>query len=166
MKFSIIVATDKHGGIGKGNKIPWHQPADLRRFRELTMNHPLIIGRKTWESIGRPLPGRTMIVLSANAVHGERGLPQSGVLLARDAKQAVEMASKWGERGFIAGGEEIYDLFMDQVDRIYLTIVDGDFGCDRFFRLPTKGWEICEHTFSNPDEKNPLGMQFSELRRI
>ncbi len=166
MKFSIIVATDRNGGIGHNNKIPWHQPADLKRFRELTMNHPLILGRKTWESIGRPLPGRTMIVLSATAVHGERGLPQSGVLLARDIKQAIEMASQCGERAFIAGGEQIYSLFMNRVDRIYLTIIDGDFACDRFFHLPTDKWEICEQAFSNPDEKNPLPMQFLELRRV
>ncbi len=165
MRISIIAAFARNYTIGQGNRIPWRIPDDLRRFKRLTMGHHLIIGRKTWESIGRPLPGRKMIIVSR-----DRHFPApKGVEVADSLEKALELAST-DDEVFIGGGEEIYRLSLPYADRMYLTLLDRDFAGDaRFPTWDTSQWEHvseekpqCEH----PEclsyryvvlEKKPLG---------
>lgn len=126
MRISIIVAVADNDVIGRDNDLPWRLSADLKRFKTLTMGHHLLLGRKTWESIGRPLPGREMIVVSRSQLD----LPE-GVHLSPSVEAGIERARSWGEDElFVAGGASIYAAVLPQCDRIYMTrvgaAVDGD----------------------------------------
>ena len=133
MRKNIIVAMDKNGGIGIEDRLPWHLPADLRRFKELTMGHHLIMGRKTYESVGRPLPGRKTIVLSRDPGY----LPE-GCLKASNLQQAFSIAEGNGEdEVFICGGASVYREALKAADRLYLTRIHANFQTDTTF----PGWE-------------------------
>src|SRR5512139_3630480 len=107
MNISLIVAMDEERGIGKGGKVPWHLKADLQRFKALTMGHHLIVGRKTWESIGRPLAGRVMVIITRSPVYRPENCPDCVVVDSLDA--ALEVARQAGEQeAFIGGGGEIF----------------------------------------------------------
>lgn len=126
----MIVAMDDDRGIGKDGAIPWHIPADLKRFKALTTGHPIVMGRKTWESIGRPLPERTNIVITRDSKFTAEGCVvthslDGAIVAAADAPGADEI--------FIIGGAEIYALALPQTERIYLTHVSGKFEADTFF---------------------------------
>ena len=130
MRKSIIVAMAANHTIGKENKLLWSIPEDLRRFKEITSGHHVIMGRKTFESIGRPLPNRTNIILTNDANY----VPANGVLVARTIDQAFEIAEKNGEsEAFIIGGGEIYFQTLDIADTIYLTKLLDNFDGDSFF---------------------------------
>ena len=125
MIVSMIVAASERGVIGKNGGMPWRLPADLRRFKSLTMGHALVVGRKTFASIGKALPGRRMIVVTRGAV-----LPD-GVVAVSSLEAALAEASRTErDEVFIAGGAEIYALALPLVQRIYLTRVHGDIGGD------------------------------------
>lgn len=125
---SIIVAMDNRNGIGKDNKLPWHLPSDLAHFKRTTLGKPIIMGRKTFESIGRPLPGRTNIVLT----RAEPGAQVEGThFLALSLEAALELVK--GQDVFIIGGAEIYAQALPLADRLIVTHVDGEFDCDAFF---------------------------------
>jgi dihydrofolate reductase len=129
VKVSIIVAVAENGVIGRDNQLPWRLSADLRRFKALTMGHHLLLGRNTFESIGRPLPGREMIVVS----RGNPALP-SGVHLSASIGEAVERARSYGEEElFVAGGASIYAALLPTCDRIYMTHVHADIEGDVLF---------------------------------
>ena len=130
MNVSIVVAMGRGGVIGAGNRLPWHIPEDLRRFKALTMGHPLIMGRKTFESIGRPLPGRTNIVLT-----GRPDSLQAGVHPACDLKDAFRIAkgSPGADEVFVIGGERLFREALPLTRRLYLTSIDQDFKGDVFF---------------------------------
>lgn len=114
MKLVIIAALARDGTIGDGGKIPWHIPGDLKRFKRLTLGHPVIMGRKTWESIGRPLPGRRNLVLTRRAqIAGAECFPDLDAALATCGDETV----------FIIGGAEIYRLALPRADELYLTQV-------------------------------------------
>lgn len=142
-KLSIIVAAARNGVIGKNNQLPWHLPQDLKYFRAMTTGKPVIMGRKTFESIGKPLPNRTNIVITRNTdwVH-------DGVLVANDLSQAVEKAKKVLMQqdnseleAMIIGGAEIYKSALVIADRVYLTYIDRDVDGDaRFPELPSAEW--------------------------
>ncbi len=129
-RVSIIVALSKtRRAIGNNNQLLWRLPGDLPRLKKLTMGHPLIMGRKTFESIGRPLPGRTNIVLSKNTdFHPE------GVVVCDDMQKALDIAAseKTGET-FIFGGAHVYEIALPFVTRLYLTVVDDEPEADAFF---------------------------------
>jgi len=124
---SIIAAVASNGVIGREGRIPWHLPADLRRFREITSGHAVIMGRKTYESIGRPLPDRLNIVVSRQA-----GFGPTGVAVAGSLQEALAMAAGEDEV-FICGGGEIYCQALPLADRIYMTLLDRPFDGDVFF---------------------------------
>jgi dihydrofolate reductase len=126
-RISIIVAMAKNRVIGANKALPWHLPADLRRFKALTMGHHIIMGRKTFESIGRILPGRTSVVVSRNP-----GYRPAGALVAADLDSALALADNDSE-AFIIGGAEIYRGALAIADRILLTEIDRDFDGDTFF---------------------------------
>lgn len=121
----MIVATDEKGGIGKGGSIPWRLPADLKRFKARTMGHALIMGRATYDSIGRPLPGRTTYVVSR-----QQGLDIDGVEVFSSPEAALAAAQERHEVVFVAGGAQIYEALVGDCDHVERTVVSGDFDCD------------------------------------
>jgi len=163
MIISIIVAMDEQRGIGKEGRLPWHLSADLKRFKSLTMGHYLIMGRKTFESIGRPLPGRTMIIITRN-----RSYAAEGCLIAASLKAAMAIAEERGEsEAFIAGGGEIFTQALPLADRIYLTLVHAVVEADVFFpEYEPKEWIEAEHSYHLADERNQFPLTFKVLERI
>ena len=162
MIVSLIVAMDRRGGIGLNNKLPWHLPADLKRFKELTMGHHLIVGRKTWQSIGRALAGRMMIVVTRD--------PQfeaQGITIVHSLTDALRTAENAGEgEAFIGGGAEIYRQSLDFADRIYLTLVDGEFEADTYFpKIRTDQWTEVSAEHSPGDDRNAYPCTFKILER-
>ncbi len=136
MKISIIVAIADTGVIGRNNELPWRLSSDLQRFKKLTMGHHLLLGRKTFESIGGPLPGREMIVVS----RGTPNLP-GGVHLAPSVDSGIEQAQLEGEEElFVAGGASIYAATLKSCHRIYLTQVHTDIRGDVIF--PKTDWSV------------------------
>jgi len=162
MILSIIVAMEKNSGIGFENQIPWHLPADLARFKKLTMGHHLVVGRKTYESIGSILPGRQMIVLSRNP-----DFEASGCLRAVSLNEAISLAEEAGEDElFIIGGAEIYQEALPLTDHLYLTVVQAKTEADTFFpELEESDWsQICSQDIP-ADDKNSLPTTFKHLIR-
>jgi len=159
---SLIVAMDEQGGIGKEGQIPWHLSADLKRFKTLTMGHHMIMGRKTCESIGRALPGRTSIVLTRTA---DSQFP--GCLVAGSLAEALALAESRGEgEVFIIGGGEIYAQSLPMADRIYLTRVHVIAGCDVFFpEIDENNWKDFEPMEKGVDEKSAHSFTFRVLER-
>jgi dihydrofolate reductase len=154
MKRSIIAAVAANRVIGAGNRIPWRLPADLKRFKQLTMGHSLIMGRKTFESIGRPLPGRTSIVVT----HQDYAAPE-GVLVARSVGEALSLAR--GDEVFIAGGAEIYRQTLPMSDRVYLTRLEHEFEGDTFFpETDWSGWRVAERERHEAGEGQPFAFEF------
>lgn len=149
MRLSAIVAMASNRVIGANNQLPWRLPADLARFKKLTMGHALVMGRKTYESIGRPLPGRTMIVVTR-----QRDYAPEGVKVAHSVDEALALAPGDDEI-FIAGGAELYAQTMNRLDRLYLTRIDRDFpGDTRFPEVDLSTWKLLEqelHPASAPD---------------
>ena len=146
---AIIVAMDNNRGIGKGNQLLWHIPEDLQHFKRLTMGKPLIMGRKTFESIGRPLPGRLSIVITQ-----QLDWQFDGVEVVYSFQQAISVASSYIEKNhrekgspineiMIVGGGQIYALALPMVERIYLTQVDISLEADTFFpNIDAKEWRL------------------------
>ncbi len=126
MKLSIIAATSENRVIGRRGELPWRLPSDLRRFRQLTMGHALIVGRRTFESIGRALPGRRMVVLTR-----QPAWRATDVLVARTLDEALDLAD--GVEVFVGGGGEVYGQTLGRADRMYLTTVRQRVEGDAFF---------------------------------
>nr|AIA17073.1 Dihydrofolate reductase [uncultured bacterium] len=163
MIISLIVAMDRRRGIGIGNRLPWRLPADLKRFRELTMGHHLIVGRKTYESIGKPLPGRRMVIITRDPNYRA-----DGCIVAHSVEEALDRARAQGEsEAFIGGGAEIYAQTLPRADRIYLTVVEADVEADVFLpKWNDEEWIEQESIHHPPDEKNALPFTFKLLERI
>jgi dihydrofolate reductase len=150
MSLSFILAIAENGVIGREGRLPWRLSADLKRFKQRTMGHCLIMGRRTFDSLGKPLPGRTSIVLTR---HPQRPLP-AGVHVARSVDEALAIAAADSEP-FVIGGAEIYRLFLPLAQRLYLTrvvaAVDGD---TRFELPPLDHWRLVSHTEFPADANN------------
>jgi dihydrofolate reductase len=131
VKVSLIVAVADNGVIGRAGTLPWHLPADLARFKRLTTGHHLVVGRRTWESIGRPLPGRRMIVVTRAP---ERLDLPDGVVALRTLAEALASARSAGEdEAFVGGGAALYAEALPLADRLYLTRVHANVEGDAFF---------------------------------
>ena len=154
---SLIVAASRNGVIGAGNKLPWHLPADLKRFKQLTMGHPILMGRKTFESIGKPLPGRTNIVITR-----QEGFQACGATVAHSLEEALQIC-EGQEEVFVIGGAEIYKQALPLADRIYLTRVDADFEGDTF--LPALDPARWKETAREEFPAGPLPHSFLTLAR-
>jgi dihydrofolate reductase len=157
MKLSIIVAVAEYGIIGRDNDLPWYLPADLKRFKQLTMGHHLLMGRKTFEAIGRALPGRTTVVIT----RGQPTLPE-GVERAGSLEEALALATAAGDdEAFVAGGAQIYSLALPKADRLYLTRIHAPIAGDtRFPDLAESDWELVSEEDHGPDEKNDYRYTF------
>jgi dihydrofolate reductase len=162
---SIIVAAAENNVIGRQGQLPWHLPADLQHFKKLTLGHPIVMGRRTFESIGRVLPGRTNVVVTTQTAWPA----PAGVLLAHSLPEALALAAQQpgGEEVCVIGGGEIYRAALPAVDVVHLTEVhttvpDGD----TFFpALPPTAWREETRARHTPDEKNSLAYSFVTLRR-
>lgn len=157
---SIIVAKAANQVIGRNNQLPWHLPADMRHFRRTTLGHHVIMGRKTFESLPGPLPGRKFIVLSRNAHYHA-----PDCRMAPDLKTALSLAEKAGETEvFIAGGGTIYQEAVAWVDKIYLTEIKASMAGDTFFPvLSSHEWIETQRVSHKPDAHHPYAYDFVEL---
>ena len=162
MIISLIVAVDENNGIGFENQMPWHLPDDLTRFKKLTMGHHLVVGRKTYESIGSPLPGRQMIILTRNSEFSAQDCFTADTL-----DVALNLADNSGEKEiFIIGGAEIYKEALPLADHLYLTIVHTSAEADTFFpMIEEDDWsEICSQEIP-ANGRNSLATTFKHLVR-
>jgi dihydrofolate reductase len=162
MKVSIIVAVADNGVIGRGGALPWHLSADLKRFKALTMGHHLVMGRKTFESIGRALPGRKFIVVTRN-----RDFTFPEVLTAGSVESALMLAQDDTEI-FIAGGAEIYEQSLHRADVMYLTRVHAEPHGDVTFPDfdDVNEWRLADSEHFEADEKNEHPYSFLTYERI
>ncbi len=136
MTATLVVAVGHDGAIGVGGALPWHAPEDLAHFRAVTMGHTLVLGRVTWESIGRPLPGRRMVVVSRQ----DLVLPD-GVVRAASPEVALDLARTTDPAPCVVGGAQVYAALLDRVTEVHLTDVDVAVeGADAHFRLDREGW--------------------------
>jgi dihydrofolate reductase len=164
MRISIIVAVAENGVIGRNGKLPWHLSDDLRRFKKLTMGHTLIMGRRTWESIGRLLPGRRMIVVSRQAGYCAGTL---GVSTAASLEIALHMTADAGDdEVFIIGGAELYRAALPLADRLYLTRVHAEVAGDTLFPLTElRGWRCIQSEHHDKDAANDFSFSFEVYER-
>lgn len=159
MKVSIVVATDRKGHIGWRGRIPWDLPADRRRFRQLTMGHVIVMGRKTFESIGRPLEDRINVVLTR-----DRNYQASGCTVLHSPEEVIMRFR--GRKIFVIGGEEIFRAFLPLTGRIYLTLIDHDFpGDTRFPPIDPSLWVEGKRKEGKIDRENPYPHCFITYRR-
>ena len=169
MIVTAMVAMDRSGLIGDGEKMPWHLPRDLRRFRDYTWGKPVIMGRRTWESLRAPLPGRYNIVLTHNPQIREQGFRA-----ARSLDQALKIAEDQltvagGEEAMIIGGGLVYESTCQYWDRLLLTVVEGGFrGVTRFpvGRADAIPWRVSTRAFYGIDSKNRHAHWFLGLERV
>lgn len=158
---SLIAAVSRNNIIGKGNALPWDLPADLQHFREVTAGHTVIMGRKTFESIGRPLPKRRNIVITRQADYKPGGVE---VMASVDDVLAAVPA---GEEAFVIGGGEIFKMVLPRADRVYLTRVEVEVEGDAFFpELPLEEWRETSRREGVVDGKNALPHTFLVYERI
>lgn len=162
MLVSAIVATAHNNVIGKDNQIPWYLPADLKYFKKTTLNHHIIMGRNCFESIGKPLPKRTNIILTRNPYY-----VASNCLVVNSLKEAIEIAFYNGEEEvFIIGGAQIYNQSLSMWDRLYLTEVDLEAEGDVFFpNINLNEWDLSSEEKHDADEKNKFPYTFKVFDR-
>jgi len=160
MVISIIIAMGNDRVIGIKNALPWQLPADLEHFRQLTVGKPVIMGQKTFESIGKPLPGRTNIVLTL-----DENFNPPGCLVAHSIEEALSAAKDFPEV-MICGGVSIYRQFLPLADRMYLTLIEGNFEGDAYFpEFDWNNWREVERIENQPDKENPYKYTFVTLER-
>ncbi len=177
MIISIIAAIAKNRVIGKNNRLPWHLPADLKRFKQITMGKPVIMGQKTFESIGKPLPGRTNIVLT-----WDKNFNPKGCIISHSIQEALKVVNNLppaenfnSSRGLdipltkeviICGGASIYKQFLPLTHKMYLTLIEADFDGDAFFpEFNWQEWQEIERIENQPNKENPYKFTFITLKR-
>jgi dihydrofolate reductase len=163
MTVSLIVAAAENGVIGRGNQLPWRLSADLQRFKQLTMGHAVIMGRRTFESIGRPLPGRRMIVVSRQG-----DFRPQGVQRVRSLDEACQAAAEHGDsEAMVIGGAEIFRQVLPAAERLYLTRVHAEPPGDVYFpALDWRQWRLISAESHGADAKNDYPFTFEIYQRI
>jgi dihydrofolate reductase len=157
---SIIAAMDRNHLIGNKNQLPWHLPADFAHFKAVTMGKAIVMGRKTFESIGKPLPGRKNIVLSRNPE-----TKYEGVDCVSSFSQAVSLVGDV-EEIMVIGGSAVYEMLLPEVDRMYLTYVEAEFSGDAWFpKFDKNQWFEIEVVERPADEKNLYDCRFVTLQK-
>ncbi len=153
---SLLVAMDQHRLIGKDNQLPWHLPQDLAYFKKVTMGHKIIMGRKTFESIGRPLPGRENIIVTRDMTY-----TQPGCTILHSIEEIIALSSRSNEEVFVIGGAEIFKEILPVSDRLYITEIDHEFEGDTYFpERKHSEWIKVSAERGIMDEKNPYDYQF------
>ena len=152
---TIIAAIAKNNALGKDNQLIWHIPADLKRFKKVTSNHHVIMGRKTFESLGKPLPNRTNIIITRNLNY-----KAEGCVVVNSLNEAIEVA-KEDKNPFILGGAEIYKQAIEIADKLDLTFVHHEFDADVFFpKIDTTIWKETSREYFKADDKNKFNYSF------
>ncbi len=164
-RIALIWAMTRNRVIGRDNALPWRLPADMRHFRELTTGHPVLMGRKTFESLGRPLPDRTNIVITAN-----RRYTAQGCLVAHSLDEALALAALHARsldpRVFVIGGEKLYAQMLPHADLLYVTLVEAEIEGDAWFpEFDLTKWRETSTVTHPADEKNPYPCVFQTLER-
>jgi dihydrofolate reductase len=162
MTISFIVAVSENNVIGKNNQLPWQIPRDMKYFKNVTWAMPVVMGRKTFEALGKPLNGRTNIVVTRN-----KDWKKNGVQTVQSIDQAIVLAAKTDAKEiFIIGGAEIFQAAMPSADRIYLTLVHENFEGDAFFpEIKQEDWKLASNRDCEPDERNPYALSFQVWER-
>ncbi|WP_100331346.1 dihydrofolate reductase [Bacillus xiapuensis] len=152
---SFIWAMDKNGLIGSNNRLPWRLPEDLKFFKETTLGHPIVMGRKTYESIGKPLPGRENIILTRDPSY-----QAEGCTVIHSADELMAKAENGGE-WFVTGGAEIFKQLLPFADRLYVTVIEEEFEGDTYFpdEINWKEWTAVSVKQGPKNEKNPYDYQ-------
>lgn len=160
---SIIVAVAKNNVIGKDNQLIWHLPEDLKRFKRLTTNHTIIMGRKTFESLGRVLPNRKHVILCNDA---KMSVDDENVEILDDISKLKKYKDS-EEENFVIGGATIYKLLMSYADKMYVTHINEEFEGDVYFpEISENDWKITEREKGLRDEKNPFDYEYVTYERI
>jgi dihydrofolate reductase len=160
-RIALIAAMAENRVIGRANRLPWRLSGDLRRFKALTMGKPVIMGRKTYESIGKPLPGRSNIVVTR-----DRGYRAQGCRVVHSLEQALEAAAGDAEV-MVIGGAELYRQSLERAERIYLTRVKAEVDGDALFPyIEPQQWREVERESHRADEKNEFDYDFITLQRV
>jgi dihydrofolate reductase len=160
-RLSVVVAADECGGIGRAGGLPWHLPEDLKRFKAITMGKPIVMGRRTWDSIGRPLPGRRSIVVSRQA-----GLTIDGAEVVGSLEEALQAASGAPE-ACVIGGADIYRIALPRAELIHLTRVHATVAADTFLpALDPADWQEVSSEYHAADERHAYPYSFLTLRRV
>lgn len=158
---TIVVAMGKNNAIGKDNKLLWHLPKDLKHFKTLTSGHPIVMGRKTYESIGKPLPNRTNIVVSRREDWFEEG-----ILIVPSLKEALKHARKIDDNVFVIGGGDVYKQAMEKADKLEVTLVDAELDADVSFpKIDPKIWVKSHELCVEKDEDNNFDFCFQTFER-
>ncbi|MEP4148985.1 MAG: type 3 dihydrofolate reductase [Halioglobus sp.] len=166
MDLAIIVAAAKNGVIGNNNALPWHLPEDLRYFKRVTMGKPIVMGRKTYESIGRPLPGRVNIVITR-----DRGWSADGVKVVHSLQEAVTLAAEIAvidgvNELMVIGGAEIYSAALPQANRLYLTQVHAEVEGDAWLpEIDWSSWREVSRQCHEAGDGNPYDYSFAVFER-
>ena len=162
-RLELVVALAANGVIGRGGTLPWHLPDDLKHFKALTMGHPILMGRRTYESIGKPLPGRRSIVVSRTLAAS----PAPGVEVARSLDEAVQLASQTPGPAFVIGGAALYQAAFPRTDRLHLTELDAAVDGDTFFPpFDRSKWRVVSETRHESDERHAMGFWFRTYERV
>ncbi|GIW34980.1 dihydrofolate reductase [Meiothermus sp.] len=157
-KIALVVAMDKNRAIGQGGALPWRLPDDLKRFRALTLGRTVLMGRKTYESIGRPLPQRRNVVLTRDPAFRPEGL---------EVVHSLEEALKLGDELMVIGGGEVYAMFLPLATHLHLTLVDATVpDADAFFpQWDSAEWREVYRAFHPSDERHPFAFSYVDLER-
>ncbi|MBO6851954.1 MAG: dihydrofolate reductase [Marinobacter sp.] len=168
MRKALIVAMSRNRVIGRNNQLPWYLPGDLRYFKQATMGKPIIMGRKTWDSIGRPLPGRMNVVISRNPQwEAPVGTIAAGSLQEALVKAEAQAEIEGGDEVMSIGGGQIYAEALPMVDRIYITQVHADVEGDAFFpEVNWDGWEEIGREDFSASDNNPYDYSFVVYQRL
>ncbi len=160
MKISLILAMGRNRAIGRDKHLPWHMPADLAHFKATTLGKPILMGRKTWESIGKALPDRLNIVLT-----GQAGYHADGATVVNSIDDAISACGSADEL-MVIGGAGVYEAFLPSAQKIYLTLIDEDFDGDTFFpELDEHKWREEAREDHLADDRNPYDYSFRVLRK-
>ncbi|WP_257352357.1 dihydrofolate reductase [Pseudalkalibacillus decolorationis] len=151
---SLLVAVAKNRVMGKDNDLPWHLPEDLKWFKNVSMGHTIIMGRNTYESIGKPLPGRKNVIITT-----DKSYIAEGCIVTHSIEEALEQN---GEEQIVIGGAQVFKQVLPITDRIYLTQIDEEFEGDTFFpELDESEWEVTSKEKGIKNEKNPYDYYFT-----
>ncbi|NLJ92755.1 MAG: type 3 dihydrofolate reductase [Aeromonadales bacterium] len=160
MLVSMIVAMTRNGVIGKDNAMPWHLPADLAYFKQTTLGKPIVMGRNTFASIGRALPGRRNIIVSASLTEAPNGTevvasPSAALALLKDEPEVMVM-----------GGGQLYQAFLPLSQRLYLTQIEADIAGDTYFPFIAADWQLVSEQWRAADERNEYDCRFQVYQRV
>lgn len=163
MKISLSAALDVNRVIGRDNQLPWRLPKEMKRFRQITMGKPVLMGRKTFASLQKPLPERYNIILTRDPSFS----PPPGCSAARSLAEGLSLAEARGaEEAVVIGGEALFQEALPRAERLYLSVIEGSFPGDTYFPTVTGRFRLTEHEVSPADEKNPYAFHMLTLERI